>query len=157
MPVPSSVAKNVRYLKAGGLGWEDVCVSLRIVDANQRATVRAMVLGFLALRGAPGGRGDDGCGVRRPRTSGGQPMSEWQPIETAPHEVLVLLYSPAAWPSEAKFEVGFASTGKEWPAPDGGRYSNRFIRNHLPAVAFHRSHHGYATHWMPLPKPPVQS
>ena len=69
-------------------------------------------------------------------------MSSWQPIETAPHETLVLLYSPPAYPSEAKIEVGFASSGREWPAPDGGRYSNR-------------SWHGYATHWMPLPEPPA--
>ena len=67
MPVPSSVAKKVRYLKAGGLGWEDVCVSLRIVDANQRATVRAMVLGFLARRRAPGGRGTTAAGSVVPK------------------------------------------------------------------------------------------
>jgi len=67
--------------------------------------------------------------------------SQWRPIETAPHETLVLLYSPPAWPSEAKCEVGFASTGRRTPAPDGGIFSNM-------------SWHGYATHWMPLPFPP---
>lgn len=67
--------------------------------------------------------------------------SQWRPIETAPHETLVLLYSPPAWPSEAKCEVGFASTGRRTPAPDGGSFSNM-------------SRHGYATHWMPLPFPP---
>ena len=65
----------------------------------------------------------------------------WQPIETAPHETAVLLYSPPSYPSAPCIEVAFASSGREWAAPGGGRYSNV-------------SRHAWATHWRPLPSPP---
>jgi hypothetical protein len=66
---------------------------------------------------------------------------QWRPIETAPHETAVLLYSPPSYPSAPCMEVAFASSGREWAAPGGGRYSTK-------------SWHGYATHWRPLPSPP---
>jgi hypothetical protein len=66
---------------------------------------------------------------------------QWQPIETAPHETAVLLYCPPSYPSAVCMEVAYASSGREWPAPGGGRYSTK-------------SWHPYATHWMPLPDVP---
>jgi len=60
----------------------------------------------------------------------------WRPIESAPHEVDVLLYCPPAGQSPACMEAGPASTG--W-------------RNE---VASNMSFHGRATHWQPLPAPP---
>lgn len=66
--------------------------------------------------------------------------SEWQPIETAPHDVDILLAIPPSplVTRDWSFEAGPASTGK--------RYSNG---------ASTLSFHGSATHWMPLPDPPV--
>lgn len=60
----------------------------------------------------------------------------WQPIETAPHEELLVLgwYEGSIW----KQEIALASAGQRW---DNG-YSNRWF-------------HGRATHWMPLPQPPA--
>jgi hypothetical protein len=61
----------------------------------------------------------------------------WQPIETAPHETNVLLYSPPAPPSfRPVIEVGTATRGR---------------RAHGVSNI---SAHAYATHWMPLPLPP---
>lgn len=68
-------------------------------------------------------------------------MSEWKPIETAPHGVEVLLATPpfksmgeqARW----EFRVGTASRGERI-----GGYSNI-------------SRDSWATHWMPLPPPPA--
>jgi hypothetical protein len=62
---------------------------------------------------------------------------EWQPIETAPHDTLVLLFSF----SDGKQEVGYASSGSRRKLSDGSIVSNM-------------SWHGHATHWMPLPPPP---
>jgi hypothetical protein len=71
-----------------------------------------------------------------------EPVCQWRPIETAPHETTVLLFSP---PVDnlygAKIETGFASQGQRWPMPSGG------IRSTM-------SWHSTATHWMPLPPPP---
>ena len=61
----------------------------------------------------------------------------WQPIETAPHETLVLLYWHDALLDDCMIEVAMASHGKLYP-------------NGISS----RSRHGRATHWMPLPKPP---
>lgn len=62
---------------------------------------------------------------------------QWQPIETAPHETLVVL----GWYESGVFkqEIALASAGERYP--DG--YSNRWW-------------HGRATHWMPLPPDPPQ-
>lgn len=69
-------------------------------------------------------------------------MSEWQPIETAPHETYLLLGWLEEWPDlRWQYEIGFASHGSSWPAENGGRYSNYAA-------------HGRATHWMLLPEPP---
>lgn len=63
------------------------------------------------------------------------PQTEWQPVETAPHEQRVLLgwWYDGLWISEvAEFSHGWRK----------GAISNM-------------SHHGQATHWMPLPASPV--
>jgi len=61
---------------------------------------------------------------------------EWQPVSTAPHDEVVLLYWQD-WQGFHYMEATRFSTGER--SPNG--YSNR-------------SEHGYATHWMPLPAPP---
>lgn len=62
-------------------------------------------------------------------------MSEWQAIDTAPKDDLVLL-SCVGWP---------AARGGKWPVKVGGYWSggwNVFGASWKP------------THWMPLPSPP---
>ena len=59
----------------------------------------------------------------------------WQPIESAPHEVLILLYW-MDWADREYMEAGYASTGSRTD------YGSSI------------SHHGDATHWMPLPASP---
>lgn len=61
---------------------------------------------------------------------------QWNPIETAPHETLVIL----GWYDENgvfKQEIALASAGRRYP----GGTSDMWW-------------HGLATHWMPLPDPP---
>lgn len=63
----------------------------------------------------------------------------WRPIETAPHGELVVLAWRESLNGQWSFEIGYASHG--W-------------RND---VASNISHHGSATHWMPLPAPPQEA
>lgn len=66
-------------------------------------------------------------------------MSHWQPIETAPRNVAVLLFCPdrGCESNPARIELDYASSG----------WANEVCNN----VSFH----SWATHWMPLPEPPV--
>ncbi len=66
----------------------------------------------------------------------------WQPIETAPHGVKVLLYCPdRGCPSNPeRIECDYASWGSAITTKYG-RISNI-------------SAHAWATHWMPLSEPP---
>ena len=65
-------------------------------------------------------------------------VTQWQPIETAPHDTDVLLASPSEWTNTGWIiEVGKASWGRRY---DSGASS--------------LSWHGRATHWMPIPKVP---
>lgn len=68
--------------------------------------------------------------------------AEWRPIESAPHEELVLLFCRTG--DDCWQEVGQASHGRRVRMPDGCVYSSI-------------SYHGYATHWMPLPLAPDSS
>lgn len=68
-------------------------------------------------------------------------MSEWQPIETAPVNVPVLVAVPAA----AKSVVGEAmlhdhGDGLEW------WWANEYREYHADEI--------FPTHWQPLPEPP---
>jgi hypothetical protein len=66
-------------------------------------------------------------------------MSDWRPIETAPHGVDVLLYCPERGISNPeRIELGAASTG--WTTAFGSTVS----------------YHGWATMWQPLPAMPLQ-
>src|SRR6185437_727934 len=60
----------------------------------------------------------------------------WQPIGSAPHDTVVLLFCPATAHFTSRIEIGMASWG--WKND----------------VASNMSWHGYATHWRPLPDPP---
>jgi len=69
---------------------------------------------------------------------------EWQPIDTAPKETIVLVYGywdgelnegdkvPDVWRAKFEFDLWWI---------DGGEYYSQYVRN--------------PTHWMPLPNPPV--
>lgn len=61
----------------------------------------------------------------------------WQPIETAPHQIIILLCWWDDMIEEWCYECAFASWGKK----NSLGHSNR-------------SWHGEATHWMPLPPAP---
>lgn len=72
-------------------------------------------------------------------------MSEWQPIETAPRDgTSVLLYGPYQWEDydsrtvEAGAVVGYFD-GYRWRLDNANPYAD----------------YCNATHWMPLPAPPV--
>ncbi len=74
-------------------------------------------------------------------------MSEWQPIETAPTNISVLVYIPnAEHYGEGIYRAILVDmgTGKRWHASTlhMGRDINPENR---------------PTHWMPLPEPPVSS
>lgn len=60
---------------------------------------------------------------------------EWRPIETAPHETLVVLgwFEEGVW----KQDLGLASAGQRWPTGASNMWW-----------------HGSATHWLPLPPAP---
>lgn len=66
---------------------------------------------------------------------------DWRVIadDPPPHETLVLLYW-MDWRNQGYMEAGYASTGERFP-------------NGYSTI----SHHGDATHWMPLPAPPSMS
>lgn len=66
-------------------------------------------------------------------------LLEWQPIETAPHGVLVELHSPETTFCGALREITFASHGRRV-----GGYSSV-------------SHHPSATHWRPLTPGPGET
>jgi hypothetical protein len=53
MSVPVSLENMVRLLVSRGLGWEDICVQLKIASM-WRPAVRAIVLKYPAPRGLPG-------------------------------------------------------------------------------------------------------
>jgi hypothetical protein len=63
-------------------------------------------------------------------------MSEWQPIETAPHGVDVLLFTPAIP----------GTISRDQPVYE--------VRPHSFGRPGSRSCHAFATHWMPLPESP---
>jgi hypothetical protein len=74
-------------------------------------------------------------------TKGENPVSEWQPIETAPSNIEVLLFCPdrGCASNRARIELGFASHG----------WVSKFTNN--------MSYHAWATHWMPLPPFPGET
>jgi len=69
-------------------------------------------------------------------------MSEWQPIETAPSDVFVLIYMP--WNGMVRQARRLTATGGRtgWHVAFANGQSS-YLTNATP------------THWMPLPSPPV--
>ncbi len=107
-------------VEAGGeeiVRLETECYGGRELSAADEGVVRTAALHLLAF-------------------IGDRKAEAWQPIETAPHEALVVLgwYEDASW----KQEIALASAGERF----SNGYSNRWW-------------HGRATHWMPLPAPPT--
>lgn len=64
---------------------------------------------------------------------------QWQPIETAPANVKVLLYCPdrGCQSNKERIELDYAKFGQR-----------------IDGISSSMSFHSWATHWMPLPKPP---
>ena len=67
---------------------------------------------------------------------------EWQPIETAPYGVRVLVYTPV-----------FEEVSEAWRSPNTGLWprDQEFNEDGEPCNV------GLPTHWMPLPNPPKQN
>jgi len=67
--------------------------------------------------------------------------ADWQPIETAPENVTVMLYCPHRhFANVERIEIGMARSG-------------RYFAHGKPANGTW-SHHAWATHWATLPPPP---
>lgn len=67
-------------------------------------------------------------------TQGAWKADPWQPIETAPHNERVLLFCPdRGVANPERIELDYASQGTNGT----------------------RSYHSWATHWRPVPRPPV--
>lgn len=67
------------------------------------------------------------------------PMRDWQPIETAPEGVRVLVYMPDL---NKVSEAWYSANTKLWPR-------DREFNEDGEACNL-----GYPSHWMPLPEPP---
>jgi hypothetical protein len=74
-------------------------------------------------------------------------MNEWQPIETAPKDGMILLFRPTApkW--------GMVSEGK-WDAQPHHKKPNPYWEMWLKIGSTTDSRRHDPTHWMPLPEPP---
>lgn len=77
-------------------------------------------------------------------------MSEWQPIETAPQETAVLLWYPWKGCKTPHSPLGFTYIGR-WTST-----GTDDIDTWRDTVDYELLGEG-ATHWMPLPEPPVQT
>jgi hypothetical protein len=79
----------------------------------------------------------------QPGEDGGDEMSEWQPIETAPGDgTRLLVYFTGAGPIVA------------FRTPDDGDLWIRYI-GYGKSRLWPSIHADYATHWQPLPEPPL--
>ena len=76
-------------------------------------------------------------------------MSEWQPIDTAPKDQVILLYGridpstefeKLTWEKPAVFSGYWCWMDDAW-CPSGGTWAGPFME---------------VTHWMPLPQPPEE-
>ena len=81
-------------------------------------------------------------------------MNDWKPIETAPKDGYILLFSPNAPSWDGNMEVGrwFGNENRgEWwscGGPNGGL--------EISGTSAPGHYDGKFTHWMPLPAPPEQ-
>ena len=76
-------------------------------------------------------------------------MSEWQPIDTAPRDVWVLV-----WDEKSGVNVSHWTTGVDSSSDDqrqGWFTAERDTRDETMVLD------GPVTHWMPLPAPPVST
>jgi hypothetical protein len=83
-------------------------------------------------------------------SSEGKTMSEWQPIETAPKDKIVLLFRPTA------FEWGSVAPGK-YNVDFFAKRPKPFWEIWLKIGGTVESRLWEPTHWMPLPAPPKET
>ena len=85
---------------------------------------------------------------------------EWQPIETAPNDKLVIVYSPPDaedWPDTIRIDFDYIDTG----IAEGYWYHHGEAHEHFQCVGKPSGSVGGVsekapyTHWMHIPKPPV--
>lgn len=69
----------------------------------------------------------------------------WQPIETAPRCVEVIVFAPSENPAVSTAELD----AREWTYSRAGQYA--------PIDDFYGDGPLHPTHWMPLPEPPTPS
>lgn len=80
-------------------------------------------------------------------------MSDWQPIETAPEDEQILVWSPA----ESRWDNGMAApvwTVVKSVMEDG---EADFFIEHDGDGGYMSWQSAHPTHWMPLPDPPEQT
>lgn len=71
-------------------------------------------------------------------------MTEWQPIESAPKNMRIMLYRPA----RRLFEIGFG----RWCADEYSKKPRPYWSGEGTQVMMDR--HEPPTHWAPMPEPP---
>lgn len=85
----------------------------------------------------------------------------WQPIETAPKDVLVMVYTPPQegdYPESVRIEFDHIDSGiaeDYWFAH--GEHYEHFCCVAKPEGSIGPKEKAPYTHWMPLPPPPEQS
>lgn len=85
-------------------------------------------------------------------------MSEWQPIETAPKDEVVMVYSPPQqgdWPNSLRICFDHIDSGiadDYWY--NHGEHYEHYCCVALPEGSIGPKEKAPYTHWMPLPDPP---
>ena len=85
-------------------------------------------------------------------------MSEWQTIDTAPHDQVIMLYAKEGNQAEHGQRIGVGKFAYNWTGNDDR------IERHYFELYEYVNHDGKivsrmmsASHWMPLPEPPKAS
>lgn len=84
---------------------------------------------------------------------------EWQPIETAPKDVLVMVYTPPQttdWPDAIRIGFDYIDSGiaEDYWYNHGEDYEH-FCCVSKPEGSTGPKEKALYTHWMPLPPPPL--
>lgn len=83
-------------------------------------------------------------------------MMDWQPIETAPRDRNILIYTPPIWPGQTGVKEAW------WKSPYEGAPMSQCSWETMTGTNLSADVHEAldgtplgATHWMPLPPPPA--
>lgn len=85
----------------------------------------------------------------------------WQPIDTAPKDVLVMVYTPPQkydWPDSIRIDFDYIDTdiAEDYWFNHGEQYEH-FCCVAKPEGSIGPKQKAPYTHWMPLPQPPEKS